>query len=436
MLPDSQPADPARILNKIGLFRAEAIEHARGGRFGTIVLQYPRDLRLAIATMVVVTVFAVCLVGSFEYTSKVEVDGVLLPRQGLVRIPAPKRGQVLYASVSEGDRVKAGQVLFAIRGDSLTDEGSDTSAVVTRSLAERKSSALQERQEIQRRADESSRETTAKVAQLAQQAAQVESAIALQSDSLVSAKASADRVHKLFSSRYVSQLDVSHQDDLVLQASLRLDDLRRTQSSLRQQVISERALQDDRLRQSRSELAKIAGDLASLEAEEAQTSFDQRQLIRSPVAGTISGITVSAGQTVDEKKVLASIEPNGSELIAELYATSKAIGLVKPGQKAWLRVEAFPYQTYGQAEGIVESISRSAMQNDDFVNTGFNSLPTTLTSQPVYRVRVRLKRQKLPSGSSSYVLRSGMSVQSILPVRSRRLYQLVVDPLREIGEGL
>ncbi len=433
MTQDSTSPEPSRVLAEIGLFRAEAIEHARSGRFGTIVLKYPNYQRFAVTVMVLLTLVAVTIVGSFNYTSKVEIEGVLLPREGLVRVPAPKTGQLLYSNVNEGKQVKAGDILFAIRTDSMTDSGADTSTVIKRTLSERRNAAMQEKREIEARATGRANESAARLAELSQQTAELASEIKIQQGAVALAQASAERVQKLFASRYVSQLDVNREEDLVLQAKLQLAGLRRTLSSLRQEEISERSAQDDRNRQGRSDLAKIAQDLAALDLQDAESSFNQRQLIRAPVDGTVSGITVSAGQTVNSGKVLASIEPGGSELIAELYATSKAIGLVKPGKETWLRYEAFPYQTYGQSYGVIESISRSAMQNDDFINTGFNSLPAKLSSQPVYRIRVRLKKQDVKMGSTSYPLRSGMVVQSVIPIQNRRLYQLVVDPLRKIG---
>ncbi len=433
MTQDSTSPEPARVLAEIGLFRAEAIEHARSGRFGTIVLKYPNYQRLAVAAMVLVTVVVVTIVGSFNYTSKVEVEGVLLPREGLVRVPAPKTGQLLYSTASEGKRVKAGDILFAIRADSMTDSGADTSTVVKRTLSERRDATMQEKREIEARAAGRANESTARRNEISQQISELSSEIKIQQSAVVLAEASAERVRKLFASRYVSQFDVNREEDLVLQAKLRLAGLKRNLSSLRQEEISEKSAQDDRNRESRSALTKITADLAALDLQDAESSFDQRQLIRAPVDGTVSGITVSAGQTVNSGKVLASIEPSGSELIAELYATSKAIGLIKPGKETWLRFEAFPYHTYGQSYGVIESISRSAMQNDDFINTGFNSLPAKLSSQPVYRIRVRLKKQDVKMGATSYPLRSGMIVQSVIPIQNRRLYQLVVDPLREIG---
>ncbi len=433
MTHDSTSPEPSRVLAEIGLFRAEAIEHARSGRFGTIVLKYPHYQRIVVMAMVLVTFAVVTIVGSFNYTSKVEIEGVLLPREGLVRVPAPKTGLLLYSTTSEGKRVKTGDILFAIRTDSITDSGADTSTVVKRTLSERRNATMQEKREIEVRAAGRARESAARLNEIRQQILELSSEIKIQQSAVDLAQASAERVRKLFASRYVSQLDVNREEDLVLQAKLQLAGLKRNLSSLRQEEISERSAQDDRNRESRSNLASIAENLAALDLQDAESSFDQRQLIRAPVDGTVSGITVSAGQTVSSGKVLASIEPSGSELIAELYATSKAIGLIKPGKETWLRFEAFPYQTYGQSYGVIESISRSAMQNDDFINTGFNSLPAKLSSQPVYRIRVRLKKQDVTMGPTSYPLRSGMIVQSVIPIRSRRLYQLVVDPLREIG---
>ena len=58
---------------------------------------------------------------------------------------------------------------------------------------------------------------------------------------------------------------------------------------------------------------------------------------------------------------LLSIIPTGSDLEAQLFAPSQAIGFIKAGQLVRMRYNAFPYQKFGHYEGEVANISRSSV---------------------------------------------------------------------------
>ncbi|MCI4078355.1 HlyD family efflux transporter periplasmic adaptor subunit, partial [Klebsiella pneumoniae] len=63
--------------------------------------------------------------------------------------------------------------------------------------------------------------------------------------------------------------------------------------------------------------------------------YQQRneQTIRATISGYVSSINTEIGQQVDTNKLLMSIVPKESELLANLYVPSRAIGFVKPNDK-------------------------------------------------------------------------------------------------------
>ena len=48
-------------------------------------------------------------------------------------------------------------------------------------------------------------------------------------------------------------------------------------------------------------------------------------------------------------------------LAAEVFIPNKDIGFVKPGQKARVRVDAFPFTKYGEISATVASIGASSL---------------------------------------------------------------------------
>ena len=122
--------------------------------------------------------------------------------------------------------------------------------------------------------------------------------------------------------------------------------------------------------------------------------------------------------------------PAGATLEAHLYSPSRAVGFLRPGQHVLLRYEAYPYQKFGHYEGVVASISRSA------VNPG--ELPpqvvavggmTGSATEPVYLITVQLARQTVTAYGRQVDLQPGMRLEADIALETRRLYEWVLDPL-------
>jgi len=98
-----------------------------------------------------------------------------------------------------------------------------------------------------------------------------------------------------------------------------------------------------------------AVQLARLEVE------NERHAVRAPIDGLLGqvrpprlGAAVAAGQTV------AVVTPGAEfELVAD-FAPAEAIGRVRPGQRARMRVSGFPWTQYGMLEAVVAAVSSEA----------------------------------------------------------------------------
>ena len=135
------------------LFRTEALEARRRQWLGDVRLVRPVGLSVLVAGLLLsaLTVGAWLVLG--QYTRKAHVVGVLVPDRGWVRLVAPEGATVVERRVSEGQAVKAGDVLFVLSLDRQTQAGAAQQRV-QRSLDQRQSSLAESVRAQQRLAEE------------------------------------------------------------------------------------------------------------------------------------------------------------------------------------------------------------------------------------------------------------------------------------------
>ena len=77
-----------------------------------------------------------------------------------------------------------------------------------------------------------------------------------------------------------------------------------------------------------------------------------RMSLASPIDGAVYGLSVTTiGQVVGAGDELMRIVPEGAALEIECYLANKDVGFVKPGQKAVVKIESFPFTRYGALAG-------------------------------------------------------------------------------------
>jgi membrane fusion protein len=403
------------------LFRPEAVDAQRQQWLGGVQLVRPPSLAW-ITAGVVCTALAVCaflLLG--EYTRKATASGVLVPDRGLIRLVPASAGTVTERRVSEGQAVKAGDVLFVLALDRPL-LASDVQAEVRRSLDERRrslSDAARTQQQLagtQRTALE--RRLTALDAELAQAALEA----GLQRQRLALAEQALARLQSLQAEQFISPAQVQNKNEEVLGLRAAAQGLGRQQAALQR----ERAELEGDLRA----LPLIAGarvgdlnrDLAQANRDAAEQNAEQRLVVRAPQPGTVSTLLAEPGQSVSPASALATLVPEGATLQAQLYAPSSAVGFVQPGQAVRLRFEAFPYQKFGQQPAHVLQVSRTPLGAGDLAAL---ALPAAGPgAEPLFRITVALDGPPVATPLSA-----GMRLQADVLLERRRLIEWLFEPL-------
>lgn len=168
----------------------------------------------------------------------------------------------------------------------------------------------------------------------------------------------------------------------------------------------------DELRQAREQIQQFEPELAKA------TQRDALMALRAPVAGTVQQLAVhTIGGVVTPAQPLLSIVPENEPLEVEATVLNKDIGFVQPGQRATIKVESFPYTRYGYIEGVVESISHDAIQDEKL---GL-----------VYQARVKMATTVMEVNGVTVHLTSGMALTAEINTGKRRVIDYILDPLRQ-----
>jgi membrane fusion protein len=125
---------------------------------------------------------------------------------------------------------------------------------------------------------------------------------------------------------------------------------------------------------------------------------------------------------VDRGQRVLQLMPEGSQLEAELWLPSEAIGMIEVEAQVRLRLRPFPFRSFGLHSGRVRSIAAVALT--EAASATHAGTSGSRSAPPRYRVRVALASQtvRAPDGSLR-PLRAGMQVDADVLLESRPLYQ-------------
>jgi membrane fusion protein len=408
------------------LFREEALGSQRQRLYGTIVLESTslRGIGLSICAGMLISVIA--FFWSFGFARKESVSGVVVPEAGLWRIASQQTGLVVERRVSEGDLVKQGDVIYVISSEKDSMTRGSTQAAIGASLVTRVERLKSERARQQAQATQQAASLVLRRNALDAQVEQITKEIALQLRRIAIADASLRRLVDLQTTGFVSEAQVNDKSADLIDQQSRLGALERNKASLKSDLeIINADLRDLPLRSNR-EASAIDRAMAELDQGIAENESQRRAVVIAGMSGRVTALAASPGQFVFANQNLATILPGYGSLEAELYVPTRAIGFVKPGTKALLRYHAFPYQKFGQYEGVVKEVSSSAMPPAE-ISPIYAKDPSS--TEPMYRVRVKIAEQYVKTVNGEEAIKVGMQLDSSLVLEYRRLYEWIIDPI-------
>jgi hemolysin D len=179
-----------------------------------------------------------------------------------------------------------------------------------------------------------------------------------------------------------------------------------------------------------------ARDKAQIAAEELRKTTRRREFLqlRAPVAGTVQQLVVATiGGVVQPAQPLMIVVPDGAEIEVEAQVLNKDIGFIREGQPVRVKLEAFPFTDHGLVPGIVEGISRDAIDLSQSQSNGPQRDDKNRPIQPglVYAARIRLLETSIRVGNQRQALGPGLSVQAEIKTGERRIIQYLLSPITQ-----
>lgn len=173
-----------------------------------------------------------------------------------------------------------------------------------------------------------------------------------------------------------------------------------------------------KIEENEKQLAQIQNQI-----NEAQLTLGYQE-IKSPLHGFVFDLQPAApGYVVNTNLPILKIVPI-DDLVARVFVSNRDIGFLKKGQLVKIRVDAYPYNEFGEIKGLIDSIGSDVLEPDQ--NFNFYRFPVTLKLDNPY---VLHKNKKLP-------LRTGMSLSANIVLRQRPVLSLFTERILPFWSGL
>lgn len=155
---------------------------------------------------------------------------------------------------------------------------------------------------------------------------------------------------------------------------------------------------------------------------EIQTITAEQQKVVSPVDGIVKTMEINTeGGVLTAAQAVATIVPDGEQLIVEISIRNQDIGCIEIGQEVVIKLDAYNFQEYGKLEGTVVSISPDAILDKE---KGW-----------VYIAKVEICDAKFKENNSDVEIGVGMECITEVKVGERRIVDFFLEPLVKHLDG-
>lgn len=405
------------------LFRQEAIDAQREKLFGEVSVARPVPYWIFTLLVLGIAASLVSFAVWGEYTRRERVDGYLALDTGAARIQANEIGTITELLVAEGQEVAAGAPIAKFSIDRSTRAGGSTGDAVSRTLKQRVTLIENEKAQQRELAQQQVEQLHRRIKDLQNELAQSDAEIRIQQQRLASAREQAARYASL--KGFASDVIVQQKKDDAIEQDLKLQTLKRQRASVERDLSAAKSEEPSILLRSQSQIEQLERQISELQQSIVQEEARRESVILAPIAGTVTNIAISQGQSVTEGLALATVVPKGSGLHAELLVPTRAIGFIAPGNAVVLRYEAFPFQRFGQYRGVVSGMSRTVWSPGEKLG------PMTV-KEPVYRIDVKLDAQSVRMGAQTFPLRPGMLVNADILLEKRTVLEWIFEPVLQL----
>ena len=407
------------------LFRQEAIDAMREKFLGEATIARPLPFWVLTLLGLVAAGMMIAVAVWGQYTRRERAEGFLQLDVGAARVSFTDSGRVAELLVKEGQEIKEGVPMARISLERATAASTSTGTVVAGELTQRRGSLEKEQGQMRELAEQQLQQVRKKAADLQNEITQIGIDLRLQSQRLTSAKAEALRWAQLAEKKFASDVAARQKQDDATDQEIRLQALKRQKSTLERDLATAKLEEPSVALRARAQQEQVNRQISELQQTMVQEEAKRETIIKAPITGIVTNITVSSGQSVAADAAFATILPAGSKLQVELLVPTRAIGFVTKGKEVSLRYEAFPYERFGQYRGVIADVSQTVWSPGDKIG------PLTVR-EPAYRITAKLDRQSVVAMGQEIPLRSGMLVNADILLEKRSLLEWIFEPVLQL----
>lgn len=407
------------------LFRQEAIDAQREKFLGeaTIARPVPFWVFTLLAAGIAILLISVAVWG--QYTRRERVEGYVALDTGAARVMSPDAGRITELLIKEGDEVKAGDEIAKVSLERTTVTGSSSSKEVSEEMERRRIILEKEQSQWRDLGAQQVEQLRRRMRDLENELAQIDREMKLQETRVKSTREQAERFKALAGEKFVSDVASKQKQDEVTDQEIKLQAMRRQRAQVERDLGAAKMEEPAIQMRSRAQQEQVARQISELRQGLSEVEARRENIIRAPMTGVVTNISVNRGQSVAADTPLATVLPKGSGMHVELLVPTRAIGFLSKGKEVVLRYEAFPYERFGQYRGVITAIGRN-------VWTAGERIGPLSAKEPVYRVDVKLERQAVAALGEEYPLRPGMLVNADLLLEKRTLLEWIFEPVLQL----
>lgn len=180
--------------------------------------------------------------------------------------------------------------------------------------------------------------------------------------------------------------------------------------------------------EAQTEMTKAQEDLdTELEQLRDRAQVLEEKRLMAPTDGKIKNINVTTiGGVVKPGEVIMQILPTSSDLIIDAKLSPADIAYVKEGQDATVKLDAYDYSIFGAMNGTVNYISPDTLMEQ-----------TPKGEEPYYRVLIVIKGAEFKGRGNEIVIKPGMTASVDIKAMERTVLSYLTKPLtKTLSEGL
>ncbi len=255
---------------------------------------------------------------------------------------------------------------------------------------------------------------------------------------------SAEAFARLEKEGFVGGLAAAEKQREATEKSRDLDAQQSTVAALNATIIAQQKrinqLQSAYKSELQKELTDIKTRIVQLQPSLDKTIYREGLMeLRAPQDGVIKDLaTTTVGAVVQPGTVVLTLVPQGEQLFADVNVKNEDVGFVQVGQRAQIKLAAYPFQKYGMLKGKVIHISADASEGSrqspaNGANNG-NTASSVLSTIdiPGYKARIQLDHQALqgPQGNR-LALASGMQITAEISQGKRSVLEYLLSPVQK-----